>query len=559
MPSFIHDGFYFVIVISIVVIIHEFGHFLLARLCGVRVEAFSLFFGRAILKFKRGDTEWRLGVIPIGGYVKMLGQSDLDAVDTEDIDEDIRGASFAHKPLWAKALIVAAGPASNLLLAFVIFSLLFFAGYPTPTTLLGSVDKDGAAWAAGIRPGDRIVAIDGEEVWRWDDMAEIISDNPETPMTFSVERGQDRLETSVTPRMSRVKNIFQFDADAGVIGVSLDGYLPIAGVSDPAGPAAAAGLRTGDLIKKVSGVEIHYFSDVERVLSGSEGPIEIVIERGGLALEEQERDPQEMSFVLTSPVPVNTPADIGLERGDLYIHQVVEDNPAQMAGLLNGDRLFKINGQVLKDWRAFTEWARSNPGKELSVSVLREGREMNFAVTPKPVMEKDMLGEEEEIGRVGIYPWLSFSMPEIKKEKYLNPLTAFSRGMETSVKWTVLTIKGFFFLFTGDVSLKTLGGPIMIANLAGKSASGGFFSFFMFVAIISLNLAIINFLPIPVLDGGHLMIFGIEGIIRRPISAAGMQFVMKIGLFIVGILVVATFYNDISRLVFPGLRSLFGL
>ncbi len=558
MLQITHSGFFFVVLISVVVIIHEFGHFIVARLNGVRVEAFSLFFGKPIFKWKRGETEWRIGMIPFGGYVKMVGQSDLDAVDEENIDEELKGVSFAHKSLWAKASIVAAGPISNLILALVIFSCIFFAGYPTATTLIGSVDKDGVAYEAGVRPGDRVVAIDGREMWRWEDMAKLIKKSPGKPLTFSIERGDSRFDAAITPKLRKVKNIFQFDADAGVIGVSQDGYLPIAGISDPESPAGKAGLWTGDLIKKINGSEIHYFTDVDRVLSQSGGPFEFVIERGGLALAEQERKPVELSFTVVSAGSVNRPADIGLERADLYIHQTVADDPAAAAGLRGGDRLYAINGKPLKDWDAFTVLVRLHPEEKLDVTVVRDGRKVEIPVTPKMAREKNMLGDEEEFGRVGIYPWLSYSLPEIKEERYFNPLKAFSRGLEMTVDFTALTIKGFFYVITGDVSIKSLGGPIMIANLAGESAKGGLLSFIWTIAIISLNLAIINILPIPVLDGGHLLLFGIEGIRRKPLSPAKLQIAMKIGLFLVGMLVIAVFYNDISRYV-PGLRSLFGL
>ncbi|MCZ7584864.1 MAG: RIP metalloprotease RseP [Deltaproteobacteria bacterium] len=303
--AFFQKAFYFMILISIVVIVHEWGHFIVARLCGVGVEAFSLFFGKPLLKWKRGRTEWRLSAIPLGGYVKMIGQVDLQPDAKDQVPEELRPLSFAHKPLWARSAIVAAGPLMNVVLTFVIFSAIFFVGYPQTTSLIGHVDRGGVADEAGLRAGDRVVSVDGKEIWRWDELSETVRKNPERRLVLTVERGDERLQLPVTPRLGRQKNIFQFEVDAGLIGISPDGFLPIIGVTGPGTPAAAAGFKTGDLISGIDGEPVRDFADFERKLARADGHTIIMVERGGLSRRAEERNPEtfEATIALTDERP----------------------------------------------------------------------------------------------------------------------------------------------------------------------------------------------------------------------------------------------------------------
>ncbi|MCZ7584863.1 MAG: RIP metalloprotease RseP [Deltaproteobacteria bacterium] len=234
------------------------------------------------------------------------------------------------------------------------------------------------------------------------------------------------------------------------------------------------------------------------------------------------------------------------------------DSPAALAGMVAGDRIVSANGKAVASWDEFTAIVRDAPGEAVAVTVRRGGETVDLTVTPELIEETDVMGERIKYGRIGLYPWISYSAPEIRDEKHMNPLVAIQRGLELTGRWVVLTLQGFYYMVSGDVSVKSLGGPIMIADLAGKSAEGGAYSFMMFVAIISLNLAILNLLPIPVLDGGHLLLFAIEGVIRRPVPELGLKIATNVGLFLVGCLMVAAVYNDIAR-VFPGITTLFGI
>lgn len=585
-----HKIFYFIVLISVLVIVHEWGHFIVARWCGVRVEAFSLFFGKVLWKRMWRGTEWRLSAIPFGGYVKMLGQSDLGsdqneamyrekaleeltgkpheeitehdaaALDASAIAEraaQLKSVSFAHKSVWQRSAIVFAGPLMNVVLTVMIFTAMFFVGYPTMTTLVGDVTDGGAADLAGLRPGDRVTAIDGRELTRWDDMSRIVEDSAGKPLVFDVARGDETLSLTVTPEAGRKKNVFQFEEDAGVIGIAPDGYMPVVGVRDPASIAALAGLRTGDLVKSANGRAVHYFDDLEREVARANGELTITVERGGLALEEKDRKPESAEVRLAVAAGTTTAA-LGIERGDLYVFETVPDSAAVKAGVRTGDRIVSVDGVTIGDWSEFSKKVKESPNKPLELVVERAGVATTLAITPDVKQEKDLLGDIITYGRAGIYPWISHSAAEMVDERYVNPFKAVARGVEMTVYWSVLTVQGFVYLMTGDVSVKSLGGPIMIADLAGKSAEVGIFSFLFTIAILSINLAILNLLPIPVLDGGHLMIFTVEAIFRRPLPEKGLRWVTNFGLALVGGLMLTVIFNDIAR-IFPGLRTLFGL
>lgn len=585
-----HKLFYFIVLISVLVVVHEWGHFIVARWCRVRVEAFSLFFGKVLWKKVWRGTEWRLSAIPFGGYVKMLGQSDLGGDQSEEMYrekavEDIVGkphdqvtedeiaaiapeaitakiaelktVSFAHKPLLQRAAIVFAGPLMNFVLAVVIFSLMYVGGYPTVTSRIGDVSDDSAAARAGLRAGDRVVGIDGREIWRWDDMAEIVETSPEKTLVFDIERGDERLSLTVTPEAGRKTNLFQFEVDAGILGIAPSGYLPIVGVADPASPAATAGLRTGDLVVQIDGAKVGSFPDIERLLSKASGAASVTVERGGLAIEEGERKGETMTFSLPTAAGANL-ASLGIERGDLFILETVPKSAAELAGLKPGDRILELSGEPVGSWAAFSKVVKASPEKPLALAVLRDGARVETTITPERVEDRDIMGELVAFGRVGVYPWISHAPEDMADERYLNPFKALARGFETTLHWSVLTIQGFAYLLNGTVSVKSLGGPIMIADLAGRSASVGLFSFVFTIAILSINLAILNLLPIPVLDGGHLMIFTVEGLIRRRLPETGLRWVTNFGLILVGGLMLTVIFNDVAR-IFPALRTLFGL
>ena len=344
----------FIIVLGVLIFFHEFGHFLIARLFGVGVEKFSLGFGPRLIGKKIGRTDYRISAIPLGGYVKMIGEEPDAEVDPADIS-----VSFTHKHVIKRMCIVAAGPFFNILLAIIIFFGIFMAsGAMVLKPSVGTVRDGSPALAAGIKPGDLITVIDSVPVTSWDDMTEIIGASKGKTLEITVRRADSEKAFRITPELVSAKNIFGEDIQRFIIGISASG-------------------------------------------------------------------------------------------------------------------------------EAYT--------------------------------------------------------------KELNPLQAFTHSLVQTYKIIELMVMIIGKLITGDISTDTIGGPIMIAKMAGDQAKSGVTNLIFFMALISVNLAIINLLPIPILDGGHLLFFFIESIKRKPVSLKVREVAQQVGLFIIILLIIFVFYNDITK------------
>ncbi len=343
----------FIVVLGVLVGIHEFGHFIVARFCGVQVETFSLGFGPKILSKKVGPTEYCLSLVPLGGYVRMLGDD-----PNEEIPEDERERSFLSQPVRKKIAIVVAGPLFNLLLAVFIYSGVYMVGFPTVTAVVGEVQEGSAAELAGMQSGDHVLAIEETNISDWDEIRANVQESGGETLHFLVQRGGNQIDLKVTPRSKETEDVFGDKHPTWLIGI--------------------------------------------------------------------------------------TP------KGD----------------------------QITKRY---------------------------------------------------------------------NPVKAIYLGTENTIKLTYLTMKGILKMIQGKISSDNIGGPILIAQIAGEQASRGFSNIVLFMAMLSINLGVLNLFPIPVLDGGHLVFFTIEGIIGRPLSLKKREIAQQVGLFLIISLMVFAFYNDIMR------------
>jgi len=346
----------FLILLGVLIFIHEFGHFIVAKLVGVKVLKFSLGFPPAMIKRKWGETEYILSWIPLGGYVKLLGE---DPESDEEIPPEEQHRSFTSKPLISRMAIIVAGPLSNFLLAVVLLCAGYMAGWPVLVAEIGDVVQNSAAQEAGFKPGDLVKTIDGEKIWRWDDMRTIIE---------------------------------------------------------------------------------------------------------------------------------------------------------------------------------------KSAGKQLTMTVERDGRTLDLTVTPALGDQKDPLGET--VGRIGVKP--------SGKSVHLGIADSLREGIRFSLYLTKLVAVTLVKLVKMEISPKALSGPITIAQISGESLKAGVFSFLFIMSYISINLAIINLLPIPILDGGHLLFFLIEGVIRKPVTGRIREVAVQLGLLFIVFLMVLVLYNDFSRIVTKG-------
>ena len=442
----------FVIVIGLLILIHELGHFFVARWTGVGVERFSIGFGPVLLRWKGKETEYCLSVIPMGGYVKMMGEEDNPLEGGGGMAYDPKKA-FAKKPLWARFLIVFAGPGMNLVLAAVIFAVVLGTlGRPVWPATVGRVTESGPAATAGLRTGDTVVAINGRPITYWEDLERSLSSASGRPLELRVRRDGAEQTVSVTPRMRSVPDpVFREPRETWDIG---------------AGP---------QLIPQISSVSA--------------------------------------------------------------------DSPAKRAGLQAGDVVTAVAGQPVFTPEDLVEAIRSRPGQAFGVTIERDGKVLTLTVTPDAVREKGTDGQEREVGRIQA----GIATKTVRFEPY-NPLQAAGYGAVKTWDMTVLTVKGLWKLVSRQIDSSNIGGPIQIATEAGRQARDGMASLALFTAIISVNLGVLNLLPVPMLDGGHLLFFIIEAVLGRPLAARKREMAQQVGFVLLMLLMVYALYNDLVRI-----------
>jgi regulator of sigma E protease len=441
----------FIIVIGILILIHELGHFMVARLVGVGVERFSIGFGPVLMRWRGKETEYCLSVIPMGGYVKMVGEENpLEGGGSPTSDP---AKAFSLKPLWARFLIVFAGPGMNFVLAAVIFAIvLATVGRPVFPAVVGRVDPSGPAVSAGLRTGETIVAVNGARAANWEDVERAIAASNGAPLALTVDRGGRPETITVTPVRKTVTDpIFKDPREIWDAGVGPQ-LLPVIGAVNSGSPAAAAGFKQGDAVVAVAGE------------------------------------------------PVFTPEEL-------------------------------------------MQAIQKRAGQTFDVTVEREGRRVTLSVMAERKTEKTPTGEEVQVGRIGV----SIVTRAVSYQAY-DPISAIGHGFLRTWEMTVITLKGLWKLLVGTIDRSNLGGPIQIASEAGRQAKEGLGALALFTAIISVNLAVLNLLPVPMLDGGHLLFFVIEAILGRPISLKKRETAQQVGFVLLMLLMVYALYNDLIRI-----------
>jgi regulator of sigma E protease len=421
----------FLFVLGVLVFVHELGHFLAARRLGVRVLTFSLGFGPKLLKFRRGDTEYCVSAIPLGGYVKMAGETPDDP-RTGSPDE------FMSKTKWERFQVLIMGPVMNILLAVVVMAVVLAQGAEVPVyqdqpPVVGAVESESPAEQAGIQRGDLIVDVAGRAVDTWEDLFLAIGTRPDRDVALTLRReGQNQ---SVT-----VRPVPETRYEIGTIGV-----LP----------------------------------DINPVVAS-----------------------------------------------------VIAGEPAERAGLLAGDLVLAVDGERMVTRTQLVETISRNGDQEIELTIEREGRQQIIRATPA------LRGDR---GLLGIYvtePTRSFTP---------GPFEAVKLSVERNIEFSGLIFQTLGGLFIGETSPRQLMGPVAIAQLSGESAEAGWIALFSLMASISLNLGLLNLLPIPVLDGGHILIMALEGVARRDFSMAVKEKMLLVGFVLLMTLMVTVIYNDLTR------------
>ena len=546
--------FHFVLLVGVLIFVHELGHFLFAKLFDVKVQKFSLGFGPRALAFRRGETEYCVSWFPLGGYVKMLGEDPGDEVRPED-----RGRAFHQKPLWQRYIVVFAGPAFNLIFPTIIY-FFFYAGQATLLPAVVGKAFGRPAVEAGLQPGDRIVAINGSRLRYWMELQRHIYDHPGEALKITIERDGKRFERYITPAEQVRQSRLGFKEHFGLLGITPYFEAAQVGISDPHSPAARAGLRTGDLITAVNGVPVERWAQLRRVLSRNHGQsMRVAYLRPGPTLSAFAD--LHLLRPRTTVVDPDSRDDKGVLRyysgifsAEFYIRYVEKGSPAHRIGMRDGDRVVAFDGQPATHWELIDlgleagrtqaggathqiEWVAFGGKAHLaSFKLAREG----FIDEYKHEQVRYVFGAHNRV---------------IRKQADPVPIEGrFGYAMVESVRKTgeivsVLAVVAVQ-IFRGAISSDTIGGPMMLAHTAHVAAKKGWDHFLWMMAMISINLGVINLLPIPILDGGHIMFFTVQAIKRRPLSLRAREIASYVGLFLLISLMVLAMKNDIVRYLF---------
>ena len=579
-----------VILLGLLVFIHELGHYLVGRWCGIAVETFSIGFGPRILGFRRGGTDYQISWIPLGGFVKFAG-----AHPSEDVPAGLKGIGFLQASLPKRAATIVAGPAANFLLAVVVYAILVTGGIPHPPALIGEVIEGSAAAKAGLQYGDRIVQIADRKVETWRDIEETISASPGKPLAVTVLRADNQsLKLDLTPEAVNTVDMLGRAATVGRAGVALGRQPAILSVLSSSSPSAAAGLKTGDKVTEVifagQSHSVKFYPDLVALLRDA-------AKSGGASNTTNAVDSVELK-VTTAPLPElnegrpdpkatteqtveKSTADVrtltlsllavrgasgsdrefmhllGLSSSELTVARLV-DAGEDTVPLKTGDVLVAWSGSPLRDVYALREKLIANNDSAATFTVLRGDQRLDVRVALKGIEVQKPEGPAT-LYTLPLLFWGQLLDPEPVIEQYSNPLMAVAFGVRQTASQTRELFTNVASLVTGDIPLKALGGPMLIAKVAGDSARRGWQTFLGSMALISINLGLINLFPIPVLDGGQLVLIGVEGVRRRPLREAAIENFQKIGFALVMALVVLATYNDLSRFWRSMLESVVGI
>lgn len=533
----------FLVLLGLLVLAHEFGHFMMGKLFKVKIEAFSMGFGKPILKKKYGETEYRLCAVPLGGYVKFVGdEPDKDA----PVPAEIKPFTFTEQKVWKRTLVVFAGPAFNFILAVGLFMIVYFVGEPNIAPVIGYVEKGSIAWDSGIREGDEITAINGKNINVWGDIDDVLEKSRTDVVAVDIKRGAERSTVPVQLKQLLSRTRFGEPVYKDLIeGIAPYKTSSMVGVNDTGSLAYKAGFKTGDLIVMADSTEIRSWEELNKYLGAHKGPISFKVKR---LVDKKDKKSAEEEKVLV--LNNNGSANVGFYPGELFVRGFVKDkSPARDAGILENDRIVAVNGKEIGSFitlqQSVDEAGRSGKGIELTVD--RDGKLLKFNMSPQLQKIEGLVAKEKRF-LLGIETDLAAGPMVDKKVIVRNPFKLVVVAVEKTLMWIWLTALGLFKLCTGAVSLKSIGGPLMIGKVAGDSLSLGIAYFLRIAAIISINLGIINLVPIPVLDGGHLMFFGYEAVTGKPVKEKFIMVAQQVGFYLLITLVVLSFYNDIMHL-----------
>ncbi len=565
--------FAFVLMLGVLVFVHEFGHFLVAKLFDVKVLKFSLGFGPAIgigrwrLAFTRGETEYVVAWFPLGGFVKMLGENPEDEVREAGAGEVAEGVAppasdhtegqalsampidpadipraFNNKPVWQRLLVLFAGPGMNLLLPVVIFIGVLAVGMPRPEPVIGTIEPGSPAANAGLAVGDRVVAVGGKQVQWWDDVEDALRARPGESVAIRVQRDAQTIDASLPLEDRAGMDAVGAPAQIGWAGLGHSRLAAVIGIPTANAPANQTELRSGDRVVAVGGEAVEdWIGFASRyAAAGSSGEVAVRVER----LEGGQTQPKTLELKLPALGSVEA---LGVVPATVLVAGTTPGSPAEKAELRAGDLIVAVDGAPVGSFAAFSELVRASGGRALQIAYARAGERHEIRVQPQMLEADTGLGIPEERYLIGITAHAAAVQGTVGIDRETNPLVSVPRAVGMTAELTSTFLAGLKRLVSGDVSRKQLAGPIGIAEIAHNAFEQGWFAYLTTLILISINLAVLNLLPIPVLDGGQALLIAIEGVKRSPLSIRTRDIVQQIGVTVMVMLMGLAFWNDLSR------------
>lgn len=555
----------FVAFIGVLIFVHELGHFLAAKYFNIKVLKFSLGFGPPIVAFKRKETIYQIAAIPLGGFVKMLGGSPVEA------EEDTTERSLSAAPIHQRVIIYAAGPAFNLL-----FPILCFFGYSVlgPRVLspvIGEVEIGRPAERAGLRPGDRVLAVDGERTWSYARFQDQIRARPEKPSEVTIAREGKTLTLTVTPDAVRAETMFGGMETVGQVAAMSRRAGAVVGVFDP--ERNRAGFMTGDRVLEIDGQAVALADEMEAAFRRAAGRTVFVVVRRSQPLEAGDVLLADAGTIeglsVAIPTAYENLEDLGLALSETFVRMLVPGGAAERGGLLSGDQILRVDGQPIRLFWSFLRAMDKAEDKPVSVDIRRDGQQMTLTLANDPVRCVQETSKREKtifdpgVG-VGAIPEGALCRRFIDRRMMLSYWPADARAeteeadlsVAEALVWSLGETKGvveaigmaLYKLVTGEVSRDNVGGLGQLYMLASQAADIGFGAYVQSLAFVSVNLGLINLMPIPVFDGGHLLFCAVEAIRRRPLSLRARELASLVGLLFMLALFVLAIHNDIKTL-----------
>jgi regulator of sigma E protease len=541
------DLLYFALLCSVLIFVHELGHFTVAKLFGVKVLTFSIGFGPKVLRIRGRETEYCVGLLPLGGFVKMLEETRQEPVLPED-----RKRTFQAQPVYKRVLIILAGPTMNVLFPVLLYFSVFAGdrGFAPPTI---GVVVPGHPAEGKLQPGDRVLEVDGQHISTFAELRRIIGKSPNAELKLKVFRANEHVEVVVIPEEKLVDKPLGIVDHVGEIGIKPSRPAAVIGIVGPDSPAYRAGLRTFDLVTDVRGQPVNTFDDLEAVLRDNRGETVPVTYLRPQMVHHGMGELADFA-IYESGVAALTPevghgdlaSRTGLEPADLYVADVPIGSAEWKADLRPGDRVIEVDGVEVPAWSTLLERLFAASDRPHVLTWLRDGHRKSGTVELRREDWIDEYGEHRPRFFFRASNWVP-TVAEPSVESASPWAYAFRSAVDETYDVVRFIVVGIVRIIEGRISISTLGGPITVYDIVGEEGAKGTSYFVWAMAVISINLGLINLLPIPLLDGGHLLFLGFEAFLRRPLPLRVRELASLAGFMFLMVLMGIAFKNDVER------------